>query len=81
MSNKPNSYSLKELMGKIVAVIRYVLAFLSNRKKNKEAKIDLKKAREYEGVMDDLDKSYKKIDKKKNRKKKKDIEKRLDNMF
>jgi len=81
MTNKLNSYSFREFISKIWAVLRYILAFFSDRKKRKQAKVDLKKAREFENASEDLQNSYKKIDKKKNKEKKKDIEKRLNNMF
>ena len=77
MKNKSNSYSIGEIIGKIISAIKYIFGFFSNRKK----KLDVKKIREYEGVLEDLDESYKKIDKKKNKKKKQNVEKRLNNMF
>ena len=81
MKSKSNSYSIIEFIGKIVSGIQYIFSFFSNRKKKKQAEIDLKKIREYEGSVDDLQNSYKKIDKKKNKKKKQKIEKRLNKMF
>ena len=81
MKDVSNSYSIVELISKISSIIKYIMSFFSNRKRRKQSKIDLQKIREYEGAVNDLKDSYGKIDKKKNKKKNKNIEKRLNNMF
>jgi hypothetical protein len=58
-------------------LIRYILGFISNRNKAKDSNRIAKDKK----VNDHLGQEYDKIDKKKAKQKKKNVKKRLDNMF
>jgi len=66
-----------ELIKKVFSLMKYISGFFSKRKEEDK----LKEIRRHEGMSSELDEEYKEIDNKKEKKKSKDLEKRLNNIF
>ena len=70
----PEKNSWINFIKRLKEFISYVLGFFRQRKEKKQK-------RRYQKIGNEIKKGYNKIDKKKAKKKKDDVEKRLDNMF
>jgi methionine salvage enolase-phosphatase E1 len=74
MSNQPTWLSF---IGKLVEFVRYILFFFKSRKEQ-----ELQKEQEEKNkVKKQIEKGYREIDKRSEKKKQDDIQKRLDNLF